>query len=280
MGLNDPADPGGDSDAGEIGGSLPAARIEMAHSGSAQDEPRAAQEAAGEQEPGTGQGDVTAAAGRPPQAAGGESQDEALVAGEDDEDLPAPGRRRPGGSRRRYRRPGQGLPQADRQGAAAQRRAGGRAGQADRGRAVRRGEARRRQRGAACRPAHRPGAGRRRRQEGQEPPGGGQPAPGGLAGQAVCRPGDAVPGPDPGGEPRPDPWRGEVRLHQGLQVLHLRHLVDPAGAHPGDGRPVPHDPPSGAHGRGPQQRWPGRGGRCCRIWAASPPPGSSRPSWT
>ena len=89
MVLTDPADPGGDSDAGEIGGSLPAARIEMAHSGSAQDEPRAPQEAAGEQEPGTGQGDVTAAAGRPPQAAGGESQDEALVSGEDDEGLPA-----------------------------------------------------------------------------------------------------------------------------------------------------------------------------------------------
>ena len=85
MGLNDPADPGGDSDAVEIGGPLPAARIEMAHSGSAHDEPGAAQEAAGEQEPGTGQGDVAAAAG----AAGQESQDEALVSGDDDEDLPA-----------------------------------------------------------------------------------------------------------------------------------------------------------------------------------------------
>ena len=35
MGLNDPADPGGDNDAGEIGGPLPAAPIEMAHSGAA-----------------------------------------------------------------------------------------------------------------------------------------------------------------------------------------------------------------------------------------------------
>ena len=87
--LNDPADPGGDSDAGEIGGPLPAAPIEMAHSGSAQDEPGAAQEAAGEQEPGTGQGDVAAAAGRPPQAAGEDSQDEPLVSGDDDEGLPA-----------------------------------------------------------------------------------------------------------------------------------------------------------------------------------------------
>ena len=89
MGLTDPADPGGDSDAVEIGGPLPAAPIEMAHSGSARDEPRAPQEAAGEQEPGTGQGDIAAAAGRPPQAAGEESQDEPLVSGDDDEDLPA-----------------------------------------------------------------------------------------------------------------------------------------------------------------------------------------------
>ena len=89
MGLNDPADPGGDGDAVEIGGPLPAAPIEMARSGSARDEPCAAQEAAGEQEPGTGQGDVAAAAGRPPQAAGEESQDEPLVSGDDDEDLPA-----------------------------------------------------------------------------------------------------------------------------------------------------------------------------------------------
>ena len=65
MGLNDPAEPGGDSDAFAIGGPLPAAPIEMAHSGSAQGEPRA------------------------PQAADEESQDEPLVSGEDDEDLPA-----------------------------------------------------------------------------------------------------------------------------------------------------------------------------------------------
>ena len=89
MGLNDPADPGGDSDAVEIGGPRPAAPIEMAHSGSGQDEPGAAREAAGEQEPGTGPGDVTAAARRSPQAAGEESQDEPLVSGDDDEGLPA-----------------------------------------------------------------------------------------------------------------------------------------------------------------------------------------------
>jgi RNA polymerase primary sigma factor len=89
MGLNDPMDPDGDSDAVEIGGPLPAAPIEMARSGSAQDEPCAPQDAAGEQEPGTGQGDVAAAAGRPPEAAGEESEDEPFVFGDDDEDLPA-----------------------------------------------------------------------------------------------------------------------------------------------------------------------------------------------
>ncbi len=50
---------------------------------------RAPQEAAGEHEPGTGQGAGAAAADRPLQAAGEQSQDELLVSGEDDEDLPA-----------------------------------------------------------------------------------------------------------------------------------------------------------------------------------------------
>ena len=89
-GLNGPADTGGDNDAGEIGGPLPAAPTGMAHSGAAQDEPRAAQQAAGEPEPRPGQGDITTAAGRPPQAAGEQSQDEPWVSGEDDEGLPAP----------------------------------------------------------------------------------------------------------------------------------------------------------------------------------------------
>ena len=49
----------------------------------------APQEAAGKHEPGTGQGGVAAAYGRPLQAAGEQSQDEPLVSGENDEDLPA-----------------------------------------------------------------------------------------------------------------------------------------------------------------------------------------------
>ena len=69
--------------------------------------------------------------------AAGEDE-EIFVFGDDDDDLPPPRcpRRRDGG-------PGQGLPEADRQGAAAQRRARGRAGQAHRGGPVRRGEAHR-----------------------------------------------------------------------------------------------------------------------------------------
>jgi RNA polymerase primary sigma factor len=65
MGLTDPADPGRGSDAVEIGGPPPAAPIEMAHSAFTQDEP------------GT------------PQEAGKPGQDEPLVSGGDDEDLPA-----------------------------------------------------------------------------------------------------------------------------------------------------------------------------------------------
>ena len=89
-GLTDPAEPGRDGDAAEISGPLRANPIGTARSGEARDEARAAQQAAGEREPGTGQGDVATAAGRPPQAADEESQDEPWVSVEDDEDLPAP----------------------------------------------------------------------------------------------------------------------------------------------------------------------------------------------
>ena len=152
---------------------------------------------------------------------------------------------------------GQGVPEADRPGARAQRRARGRAGQADRGRAAGREEAGRGRPEPVHRSAHRSGVDRRGRHPGQESPAGGEPAAGGVAGQAVHRAGHAVPGPDPGGQPGPDPGGGEVRLHQGLQVLHVCHLVDPAGDHPGDGGPGADHPDPGAHGRGDQQAGPG-----------------------
>ena len=77
----------------------------------------------------------------------------------------------------------------------------------------------------------------------------GQPAPGGVDRQALRRPGHAAPRPHPGGQPRPDAGGREVRLHEGLQVLDLRHVVDPPGHHPGHRRPGPHHPHPGAHGR-------------------------------
>ena len=89
MGLDDPAGPGGDSGAVEIDGPLAAAPIRRARSDSALGERCAGREAAGEPGPGTGQGGVAAGDGRPPQAAGGESQDERLVSGDDDQSLPA-----------------------------------------------------------------------------------------------------------------------------------------------------------------------------------------------
>ena len=57
-------------------------------------------------------------------------------------------------------------------------------------------------------------------------------------------------GPDPGGR--------EVRLPQGVQVLDLRHLVDPPGGHARDRRQGAHDPDPGAHGREAEQGRPHR----------------------
>ena len=88
MGLNDLANPGGNSDAVEIGGPLTAGPAELAYPGAAQGEPRVPREEAGEREPGTGPGAVAAASARPLRPAGGQSQDEPPVSGEDDEDLP------------------------------------------------------------------------------------------------------------------------------------------------------------------------------------------------
>ena len=92
----------------------------------------------------------------------------------------------------------------------------------------------------------RPGVGGRGRQGGQGPHAGGQPPAGRLGRQEVHRPRHVPARRGPGGQPRPDQRRGEVRLHQGLQVLHLRHVVDQAG-HPARLRRLrPHHPPARA----------------------------------
>ena len=53
-----------------------------------------------------------------------------------------------------------------------------------------------------------------------------QPPPRRLGGPPLP-PGHGAPGPHPGGQPRPRARRRQVRLAQGLQVLHLRHVLDP-----------------------------------------------------
>ncbi|RMJ20525.1 hypothetical protein PHISP_08605, partial [Aspergillus sp. HF37] len=61
------------------------------------------------------------------------------------------------------------------------------------------------------------------------------------------------PGPDPGGQYRPDEGRGQVRVSPRLQVLDLCDLVDPSGDHAldrGSGADHPHP---GPHDRDDQQ---------------------------
>ncbi len=76
----------------------------------------------------------------------------------------------------------------------------------------------------------------------------GQPPPRGLDRQEVHRARHVLPGPHPGGQHRPHPRGREVRLREGLQVLDLRHVVDPAGHHARHRRPGAHDPHPGPHG--------------------------------
>ena len=89
--------------------------------------------------------------------------------------------------------------------------------------------------------------------EGPPRAGRGQSAAGGVDRQALPQPGPALHRPDPGGQPRPDAGRGQVRASAGLQVRHLRHLVDSAGHHARPGRSRPHHPravPSGGYAGG------------------------------
>ena len=100
----------------------------------------------------------------------------------------------------------------------------------------------------------------------------GQPPSGGVHCQAVCGPWYAVSGSDSGGQSGPHQSRGEIRLHQGLQVLHLRHLVDPAGHHPRHCRSGPYHPDPCPHGGDYQQGHPCLPAAACRSWDTTPPP--------
>ncbi len=84
--------------------------------------------------------------------------------------------------------------------------------------------------------------------QGQARADGGQPPAGRVGGQAL--PGQrAVPaGSRPGGQYRTDEGGGPLPVSARLQVLDVRHLVDPAGDHPGHRRPFADDPHPGAHG--------------------------------
>ena len=73
-----------------------------------------------------------------------------------------------------------------------------------------------------------------------------QLAPGGLDCQEVHESGPELPRPDSGRKPWPDSGSRKVRPRKGLQVLHLRHLVDSSGNHPSHCRPEPHHPTAGA----------------------------------
>ena len=99
----------------------------------------------------------------------------------------------------------------------------------------------------------RAGAGRVRGQPGAARPDRGQPAAGRLGGQEIRRPRHVPAGPDPRGQHRPDAGGREVRVPQGLQVQHLRDVVDSPGDHARHRRPGAHDPHPGAHGRDDQQ---------------------------
>ena len=84
----------------------------------------------------------------------------------------------------------------------------------------------------------------------------GQPAASRLDRPQVRPVADADARPDPGGQHRPDPRGREVRLHQGLQVLDIRHLVGPPGHHPRHRTAGPRRTPARARRRGAQPgRW-------------------------
>jgi hypothetical protein len=97
------------------------------------------------------------------------------------------------------------------------------------------------------------GGDRRRRAGGPGTPHPGQHPIGDQRGQEIRGPGPSPFGPHPGGQHRPDPGGEEIRLAPGPQVLHLRHLVDPPGGHPGHRRPIPHHPRPCPYGGSDQQ---------------------------
>ncbi len=94
---------------------------------------------------------------------------------------------------------------------------------------------------------------------------------------------EALPGPrslaarsDPGRDHRADPSGREVRPPQGVQVLHLRDLVDPPGRATRSREQVADDPDPGAHRRARAEDRPRRARARRRSSAGSRPTRSSR----
>jgi hypothetical protein len=107
-------------------------------------------------------------------------------------------------------------------------------------------------------PPHRPDGpeGRARSPSGEEGDGGSQPPSRDLDRQEIHEPRPAIPGSHPGRQHRPDESGRQVRIPPRLQVLDLRHVVDPSGDHALDRGPGAHDPYPGAHDRDDQQDRP------------------------
>ena len=80
-----------------------------------------------------------------------------------------------------------------------------------------------------------------------------EPAARRLDRQGLPRSRRALPRPDPGGDARPEPCRREVRLAPGLQVLHLRDLVDPPVGAARRREPRADDPRAGSRRRAPAE---------------------------
>ena len=76
-----------------------------------------------------------------------------------------------------------------------------------------------------------------------------QPPPRRLDREALPDAGHHARRPRAGGRPRTDPRSGEVRLAQGLQVLHVRDVVDPAGGSAWRRQQGAHDPHPGPRRR-------------------------------
>ena len=113
-------------------------------------------------------------------------------------------------------------------------------------------------RGARARPAQ--GRGRR---GGEAPADRVQPAPRDVDHAQLHEGRRAAARPDPGGQPRADPRRREVRLQARLQALDLRDLVDSAGRHAG------RSPTRGARSAC-RSTSPSRPARCSARGASSP----------